>query len=109
MANSKEDMAVLAADIKSGAIADVDAVYGFDLTGEGGGKFTLDVRMNSQGRLREGLPSDHELEASCTILCSAEHFHSIVEGTMKAETALMFGRLKVIGSSHAALKLAKLF
>ena len=109
MKDSRGDLEQLLGGITPEAVQAVNAVYGFDLAGDGGGRFTLDVRPAATQRLLDGLPIDHRLQSEVTILCKAEHFHAIVQGSMAADTAFMFGRLKVIGSMGIALKLANLF
>ena len=78
----------------------VDALYVFDITGDDGGKWTVDLRTDAD-QVKEG-----ETEgADCTITMTSENFVKLWTGSLAASAAYMFGKLKVKGDMGLALKL----
>lgn len=82
----------------------VDAVYQFDLTGDGGGKYWLKV---NDGTYEQGA-GQHE-DPSITLIASADDYIKIANGEMAAMSAFMSGKLKVKGEMGLALKLQSIF
>ncbi len=73
------------------------------LNGVDGGVWVVDLRKDSFG-VRE---SDED--AQCRVTVSSEDFVKIATGKLKAESAFMRGKLKLIGDLGLAMKLGKLF
>ena len=84
--------------------AGVSAVYQFDLTGDGGGKYWLKVD-NGQVEAAEGQHDAPDI----TVVASAADYMNIVNGEMAAMSAFMTGKLKVKGDMGLALKLQAMF
>jgi putative sterol carrier protein len=83
---------------------DINAIIHFDIPGEGGGKWTLDLTKGS-----EWVTSGHEGTAKMTITVSNEDFVKIREKKLNAQMAAMQGKLKFKPMDMGlAMKLAKL-
>ncbi len=84
--------------------AGVNAVYQFNLTGEGGGQWYMTV---SEGKceVAEGTAGN----PTCTITATAEDYLKIGNGELNATAAFMQGKLKIDGDMGAALKLQVIF
>lgn len=82
---------------------DINASYVFDLEGEGGGQWTLDL-TSSPGEVKEGAIDDPNL----TVTMKADDFVKLVEGSLNAQMAFMSGKLKIKGDMPLALKLQQI-
>jgi putative sterol carrier protein len=82
----------------------VDAVFQFDITGEGGGKYWVKV-ADQKMEMNEG-----EHDAPTMILtASAKDYIALVNGDLNAMSAFMQGKVKVKGEMALALKLQSIF
>ena len=82
----------------------VDAIYEFDISGDGGGRWHV-VVQNKTCKVNQ------ECAGSPTVvfrMSSADHV-GIVDGTVSPQTAFMMGRIKVEGDLMAALGFYQLF
>jgi putative sterol carrier protein/uncharacterized OB-fold protein len=84
-------------------VAGVEANYGYVITGEGGGEWTVSVHDNAV-KIREGL---HDPDVTTT--ASAQDFIDINIGKLDGMTAFTTGRLKVTGEPKLLMKAPKLF
>lgn len=82
--------------------AEVNAVYQFIITGDGGGTWTVDLKTEG-GKVSQG-PTEG---AQCTIECKDSDFIAIVTGKMPGPQAFMMGKLKIKGDMSLAMKLGK--
>lgn len=76
----------------------VNAVYQFDITGDNGGTWTVDL---TQPAVTAGSTG----KAQCTITVSSKDFVDIITEKLNAQMAFLQGRLKVAGDMSLALKL----
>lgn len=83
---------------------EVDAVYQFDVTGDDGGTWVIDLTKDSDW-VTEG-PSD---DAQCTIEVASEDWLGIMNGSLNAMQAFMMGKLKVQGDMGLATRLQTIF
>lgn len=79
----------------------VNAVYMFDLTGDGGGQWTVNLKD------APGVTEGDAGNAQCTITCAASDFVDIVEKRANAQMLFMSGKLKIKGDMSLAMKLGQ--
>nr|XP_023400818.1 hydroxysteroid dehydrogenase-like protein 2 isoform X2 [Loxodonta africana] len=80
------------------------AVYQFDLSGEDGGTWFLDLKSKG-GNVGYGQPPD---QADVVMSMSTEDFMKMFSGKLKPTMAFMSGKLKIKGNMALAIKLEKL-
>jgi putative sterol carrier protein len=80
------------------------AVYQFDLSGDGGGKWAV-VINNDQCHVQEGTDPSPNI----TITAAAKDYLDIVAGKLNPQMAFMTGKLRIGGDMGLALKLQSLF
>ena len=78
----------------------VNAVYQFDLSGDNGGLFHVNVADGSATLVE----SAHD-NPSITITMTADDFAALLDGKLNATSAFMAGKLKVKGDMSLAMKL----
>ena len=85
----------------------VDAVFLLELTGEGGGTFTIDTRREVGAGVLPGHPDEHGLFPNLRTRISTADFVRISEGKLKPQAAVMMGKLVLKGDLAYAYKLAE--
>ena len=80
--------------------AGLDAVYAFDLAGEGGGPHHITIH-DGHGEAGAG-PVDNP---GCTISMSGDDFVDLATGKLDGTAAFMSGKLKIKGDMGLAMKL----
>ena len=80
----------------------VNSVYEFNITGDNGGVWTVDL-TKEPGVVSAGSTGN----AKCTVTCSSNDFMNIVSGKMNPQMAFMSGKLKIKGDMGLAMKLQK--
>ncbi|MBI4373283.1 MAG: SCP2 sterol-binding domain-containing protein [Deltaproteobacteria bacterium] len=85
------------------SLTGINAIYEFDVSGETGGVWTLDL-TGPLGQVKEGSSG----KATCTVKISDENFVKLIEGKLNPQMAFMTGKLKVQGNMGLALKLQKI-
>ena len=81
----------------------VGAVYQFDVTGEDGGTWWVDLK-NGPGGVHEGAAEN----PNCTIAMATGDFIELMTGKLDGQQAFMQGKLKVSGDMMLATKLGML-
>jgi putative sterol carrier protein len=84
--------------------AGLNATYQFDLSGDGGGKWYLQIR-SGELEIGEGEKPDPDV----TLRASAADYVAIAEGRMNSVLALATGKFKIQGNLGLAMKLEKIF
>lgn len=80
---------------------DIDAVFAFNITGDDGGQWVVD--LTGEGTVVEGT-SD---KADCTIELDADNFKALVSGEAQGAMLFMNGSLKIAGNMGLAMKLGQ--
>ena len=80
----------------------VNSVYEFNITGDNGGVWTVDL-TKEPGTVQAGSTGT----AKCTVTCASADFMNIVSGKMNPQMAFMSGKLKINGDMGLAMKLQK--
>ncbi len=81
----------------------VGAVYQFDVSGEQGGSWVVDLKA-APGSVRSGAADD----ADCVITVSRDDLAGIMDGSVNPQTAFLMGRIKIAGDFMLATKLGAL-
>ncbi|MBV7330279.1 SCP2 sterol-binding domain-containing protein [Chloroflexi bacterium TSY] len=88
---------------KNASLGDINAVFQFNLTGDNGGTWAVDLKSDPPN------VSDGEADAAnCTISMTDEDFVALATGSLNATSAFMQGKVKVEGNMMLAMKLQKL-
>jgi putative sterol carrier protein len=102
--SSKQVFEQMPAHLNKDAAKGLNAVFQFDLSGDGGGKWAVLVN-NDQCQIQEGAhPSPN-----VTISMSAKDHLDLATGKLNGQMAFMTGKLRIQGDMGLALKLQSLF
>ena len=82
----------------------LSATYVFDISGQKGGKWTLDIK-DGKCELNTGSASS----PSVTISISDQDWMAIRNGKLNSQMAFMMGKLRVAGDMGLAMKLQSMF
>lgn len=83
-------------------LQEYDALFKFDISGENGGNWLVDLRLDTYGVRKE------DGEADCTIITSDKDFIKLANKEMRPESALFRGKLKFAGNIKLAMQLSKI-
>ena len=78
----------------------INAVYQFNITGDGGGTWTVDL---TKPEVKSGAADS----PGCTITVGDKDFVDLVTGKLNGQMAFMAGKLKVSGNMGLAMKLGQ--
>ncbi|HLW69542.1 MAG TPA: SCP2 sterol-binding domain-containing protein [Candidatus Binataceae bacterium] len=94
----------MAGRLNKDAAKGLNAVYQFDLSGDGGGKWTVLIN-NEQCQVQSGAHASPNI----TLSMAANDYLDMVNGKLNGQMAFMTGKLKIAGDMGLALKLQSLF
>ncbi|KAM5299189.1 hydroxysteroid dehydrogenase-like protein 2 [Ctenodactylus gundi] len=100
----EETFRIVKNSLSDDVVKATQAVYQFELSGEDGGVWFLDLK-NKSGHVGHGQPTDR---ADVVMSMSTEDFVRMFSGKLKPTMAFMLGKLKIKGNMALALKLEKL-
>ncbi|XP_010586320.2 hydroxysteroid dehydrogenase-like protein 2 isoform X1 [Loxodonta africana] len=98
-----ETFRIVKETVSDDVVKATQAVYQFDLSGEDGGTWFLDLKSKG-GNVGHGEPPDR---ADVVMTMSAEDFVKMFSGKLKPTMAFMSGKLKIKGNMALAIKLEK--
>ena len=87
----------------SDPIQGIQAVYQYDISGEGGGTYQLHL-SDGKAKVEKGEATD----ADCTLQMSIDDFRDLLLGNLSGTAAFMAGKLKVKGNLGLAMKMENL-
>jgi putative sterol carrier protein len=82
----------------------LNAVYQFDLSGDGGGKWHVIIN-NDSCEVKEG----PHASPSITISMTAQDYLDMLSGKLNGQMAFMTGKLRIAGDMGLALRMQSLF
>ncbi|MCA9551192.1 MAG: SCP2 sterol-binding domain-containing protein [Myxococcales bacterium] len=85
---------------KPDVVTSINNSYQFDLTGDGGGKWVVDL-TEPGGKVFAGEKAD----PGVTVTMTASDFVDLVNGKLNGQMAFLQGKLKIKGDMSLALKL----
>ena len=100
---AKEFLEELPAKVNKDAIEGLETVFHFDLQGDEGGQYTLELKDGALS-FKEGLDGD----AKCAIKAKAKNFVKLAAGDLNPMMAILTGKIK-ISDQGEMLKYAKIF
>jgi len=104
MPTVEELFAAMPASFQKDAAAGMNAVYQYDITGDGGGKWYAAIK---EGEL-EVVKGEHE-NPNITLTMADEDYLAMIAGTLDGQAAFMTGKLKIKGDMSLAMKLGSIF
>lgn len=100
----EETFKVVKNSLSDDIVKATQAIYKFELSGEDGGTWFLDLK-NKSGNAGYGEPPD---QADVVMNMSTDDFVKMFSGALKPTMAFMSGKLKIKGNMALAIKLEKL-
>jgi len=100
MPTATEISKMLVDNVKPEKIEGLDAVIQFDLSGDDGGQFYLNIEDGNVTAI-EGKHDNPRM----TMKASADDWYKVMKGEMNGMQAFMSGKLKVTGDMGLAMKL----
>jgi hypothetical protein len=88
---------------KPDLVTKIGAVYQFDISGPGGGRWSVDCSQPG-ARIQAGSAPN----AKCTVAATDQDFLAIVNGRLNPQMAFMSGKLKIQGDMGLAMKLQQI-
>lgn len=82
----------------------VNAIIQFDLTGDNGGQFYLEINDGAI-EAKDGVSED----AKMTLTSSLDDYYAVIMGQMNPMNAFMQGKIKVKGDMGLAMKMQGMF
>ncbi|MFH1487449.1 MAG: SCP2 sterol-binding domain-containing protein [Pseudomonadota bacterium] len=104
LTNVREVFDKIAGNFNAGAAKGMDAIFQFDISGEGGGNWFVEVK-DTMCRVQEGSHSD----PTVSLAMSGETWLAVVNRELNAVQAFMTGKLKVRGDIMLAQRIPELF
>lgn len=100
----KEVIEGMPAQFNAEAAKGMNAVYQYDITGDGGAQFYNEIK-DGQLEVKEGTHPSPNI----TITMTSKDYLDLVNGKLNGQMAFMSGKLKIKGDMSLAMKLQNLF
>lgn len=100
----KDIFAAMPSRFQKEAAKGLDAVYQFDLSGDGGGKWHVIIKSETC-EVKEGPAAS----PSITISMAAQDYVDMTTGKLNGQVAFMSGKLRIAGDMGLALRMQSLF
>jgi len=100
----KQAFDMMPSRFKKDAAKGLNAIYQFDLSGDGGGKWQVLIN-NYQCKVKEGAHPSPNI----TISMAAQDYLDMLAGKLNGQMAFMTGKLRINGDMGLALRLQSLF
>jgi putative sterol carrier protein len=100
----KQAFAMMPSRLNKDAAKGLNAVYQFDLSGDGGGKWQVAIKDGTCEVTEGANPSPN-----ITLSMSAQDYLDMVAGKLNGQMAFMSGKLRISGDMGLALRFATLF
>lgn len=100
---AKEFLISLPEKVPASAIDGIQTLFHFDISGEGGGPFTVEVE-NNKIEVSEGLNGTPK----CVITASNKNFVGVLKGEINPMMAVLMGKIKISDQAEM-IKYAKVF
>jgi len=104
MGTVKEVFEAMPASFQKGAAAGLNAVFQFDITGDGGGRWYAEIRGGELSVVEGERPNPDVL-----LTASAADYLAVSEGRMGNMAAFASGKVKVKGNLGLAMKMPSIF
>ncbi len=104
VSNPSEAFGLIQERFDAGKAAGVNGSIMFDLTGDGGGQWTVKIADGTCEVVEGGVPSP-----TTTLTMSADDFVGMVNGSVNAMAAFMQGKIKLKGDMGLAMKFQTIF
>ncbi len=102
--SAKQAFELMPSRFNKDAAKGLNAVYLFDLSGDGGGKWSVIIKDQTV-KVEEGAnPSP-----SITISMTAQDYLDMLSGKLNGQVAFMSGKLRIAGDMGLALRMQSLF
>jgi putative sterol carrier protein len=102
--NCKEAFAQMPSAFNKDAAKGLDAVYQFDLSGDGGGKWYAAIKNDTCNVTEGAHPSPN-----ITISMAAQDYLDMISGKANGQMLFMSGKLRIAGDLSLALRLQSIF
>jgi len=100
----KEIFAAMPSRFNKEAAKGLNAIYQFDLSGDGGGKWQVQI-ANDQCEVKEGAHPSPNI----TISMTAQDYLDMLAGKLNGQMAFMTGKLRIAGDMGLALRMQSIF
>jgi putative sterol carrier protein len=104
MPTVKEIFEVMPRSFNQAAAAGMQAVILFDITGEGGGKWFVEIRND-----KISIAPEYGSKPDLTISATVKDYIDISTGALNEQLAFMTGRITARGDTSLAMKLPRIF
>lgn len=102
--SAKQAFELMPSRFNKDAAMGLNAVYQFDLSGDGGGKWQVIIK-DQNVEVKEG----QHPSPSITISMAAQDYLDMLSGKLNGQVAFMSGKLRISGDMGLALRMQSLF